>query len=89
MGDDLFQLMIVLGIRTMTPISVRLQELREARVWSQRELARRASITHATVNRIENAKVKSLDLEVLEKLATALEVDAGYLIVQTGRRRTR
>ena len=65
----------------MTPITVRLKELRESRGWSQRELARRADITHATVNRIENGKVASLDLTVLEKLAKALDVDAGYLIV--------
>ncbi len=50
-----------------------------------RELARRADITHATVNRIENGKVASLDLTVLEKLAKALEVDAGYLIVTKGK----
>ncbi len=69
----------------MTPITVRLKALRESRGWSQRELARRADITHATVNRIENGKVASLDLTVLEKLAKALEVDAGYLIVTKGK----
>lgn len=69
----------------MTPITVRLRELRDARGWSQRELARRANITHATVNRIENGKVKSLDLEVLEKLAAALGCDPGYLIVKSGK----
>ena len=67
----------------MTPITVRLKELREARGWSQRELARRADITHATVNRIENGKVASLDLLVLEKLAEALECPASYLIVES------
>ena len=71
----------ILPLGCMTPITVRLKELRAARGWSQRELARRADITHATVNRIENGKVASLDLKVLEKLARALEVDAGYLLI--------
>ena len=46
------------------------------------KLARRAGIRRATVNRIENARVKAIDLEVLEKLAKALGCDPGYLIVK-------
>ena len=69
----------------MNPLSLRIKEVRQAKGWTQAELARRAGIRRATVNRIENARVKAIDLEVLEKLAKALEVDAGYLIVKKRR----
>ncbi len=66
----------------MTPLSLRIREVRQVKGWTQAELARRAGIRRATVNRIENARVKAIDLEVLEKLAKALGCDAGYLIVK-------
>ena len=72
-------------VTCMNPLSLRISELRQAKGWTQTELARRAGIRRATVNRIENAKVKAIDLEVLEKLARALDVDAGYLIVTKGK----
>ena len=58
----------------MNPIYVRLRELRDARGWTQAELAKRAEVTRATVSRIEGGKVRSLDLDVFEKLATALDL---------------
>ena len=64
----------------MTPIHIRIREARESRGWTQEELARRASVTRATVSRIETGKVASLDLDVFEKLATALEVHPAALI---------
>ena len=66
----------------MTPLSLRIREVRQVKGWTQAELARRAGIRRATVNRIENARVKAIDLDVLEKLAKALDVDPGYLIVK-------
>jgi transcriptional regulator with XRE-family HTH domain len=65
----------------MTPIALRLKELREARGWSQVELAARAKVTQATISRLENGRPKSLDVGVLEKLALALGVNAAVLIV--------
>jgi transcriptional regulator with XRE-family HTH domain len=56
---------------------------------SQAELARRSGITRATINRIENAKVTSIDLGVLEKVAAALQVDPALLIDSGTRGRTR
>ncbi len=64
----------------MSPIYVRLRETREARGWTQTELAERAKVTRATVSRIENGKVASLDLVVLDKLANALEIHPATLI---------
>lgn len=69
----------------MSPIAFRIKELRSARGWSQAQLAERAGVRTATVSRIENAVVKVVALNVLEKLARALEVDPGYLIVKKGR----
>lgn len=69
----------------MTPIVLRIKQLRKAQDLTQGELAERAGIRRATVNRLENARVKSIDLEVLEKLAKALGCDPGYLIVKKGK----
>ncbi len=66
----------------VNPIHVKLSQLREARGWTQAELAERAGVTRATVSRIEGRKVVSLDLEVFEKLAKALDVHPAVLIDQ-------
>jgi transcriptional regulator with XRE-family HTH domain len=66
----------------MSPIVLRVRELREALGLTQAELAQRADVRRATVNRIENAHVTAIDLEVLEKLADALGVEPGFLIVR-------
>lgn len=69
----------------MTPITFRVRELREARGWTQRELARLANVRPNTVLDIEYGRTTRIDLEVLGRLARALEVDPGYLIVKRGR----
>ena len=65
----------------MTPITLRLRELREAKGWSQRDLARRAGVRAATVNSLELRAPQKVDLLVLERLADALGVDAALLFV--------
>ena len=64
------------------PLVLRVRELREALGLTQAELAERAGVRRATVNRIENAHVTAIDLEVLEKLGDALRVEPGFLIVR-------
>ena len=64
----------------MTPISIRVRELREGRGWTQVELCQRAKITAATLSRIENGHTKGIDFDTLEALATALEVHPAALI---------
>ena len=61
---------------------LRVRELREALGLTQAELAERAGVRRATVNRIENAHVTAIDLDVLEKLGDALRVEPGFLIVR-------
>lgn len=70
---------ILMGV---TPIRLRLREIREARGLSQRELARRAKVTQSTISLIERGISKGVDFVTLEKLASALEVDPALLIVQ-------
>lgn len=66
----------------MPTIRLRVRELREALGLTQAELAERADVRRATVNRIENARVTAIDLAVLDRIATALKVEPGFLIVR-------
>ena len=66
----------------MSPLMLRVRELREALRLTQAELADRAGVRRATINRIENAHVTAIDLEVLEKIADALRVEPGFIIVR-------
>ena len=69
----------------MTPLRVQIKELRQAKGWTQQELADQAKVTRATVNRLENGRQTSIDLDVLERLAGALGVTPGLLITADGR----
>ncbi len=71
-------------LQFMTPITVRVKELREAKGWSQAELAEKAGIRRATLSAIETNQTKGIDFETLECLASALGCDPGYLIVKKG-----
>ena len=66
----------------MSPLRLRVRELREALGLTQAELADRAGVRRATVNRIENARVTAIDLTVLEKIADVLRVEPGFIIVR-------
>lgn len=69
----------------MTPIVLRVRELREAKGWSQQRLSQKAGIRRATLSAIENNQTTGVDFETLEKLAEALGCDPGYLIVKKRR----
>ncbi len=64
------------------PLRLRIRELREAKGWSQDELARRAHVRQATISNFERGKTRSVDLDVLDRIATALRVDPAFLIVR-------
>jgi transcriptional regulator with XRE-family HTH domain len=72
--------MLYSDMPTVTPIKLRVKELREAKGWTQERLANEADVSRITVIRIESDDNKRIDYEVLEKLANALGVDAGLLI---------
>lgn len=67
----------------MSPIRLRVKELREAKGWSQAELGRRAKVRQAMLSELEAGKRQRIDLSILERLATALEVDPALLLVTT------
>jgi transcriptional regulator with XRE-family HTH domain len=62
------------------PLRIQLREARTVRGLTQAKLAELAGVRHATVNRIENHRVASIDLGVLAKLANALGLPAGMLL---------
>lgn len=64
----------------MTPIVLRVRELREKRGWSQSELARRSGVTQQTISRIEARQTAAVAFDVLERLGDALDVHPGGLI---------
>ncbi len=70
-----------MGTSAVAPIYLRLQELREAKGWSQAELARQSGVPQPTISRIEAGKTGSIELANLERLAGALGVNAALLIV--------
>lgn len=64
----------------MTPIHLRkIKELRDAKGWSQEELAERAGVRRPTITELENGRGNPT-LQTIESIANALGVDASYLI---------
>lgn len=71
----------------MTPVRIRLKELREGKGWSQAELARQSGVAQPTISRIEADETRSVNLDNLERLADALGVNAAVLIAHERERR--
>lgn len=66
----------------MSPIRLRIREVREERGFSQEQLANLAGVRQATVSELERRRGGRVDLDVVEKLAAALGVEPGDLIVR-------
>lgn len=71
----------------MTPIRLRVKELRVAKGYGIRELARMARVQHQTVLAIEEGTTTRVDLAVMERLADALDVDPSLLVVRVPAKR--
>ncbi|HEY4131661.1 MAG TPA: helix-turn-helix transcriptional regulator [Gemmatimonadaceae bacterium] len=71
------------------PTRFRLQELLEQRKppMSQTELAKKAGLSFATVNRLCTNATSQVSLETLDKLADVLGVEPGELLEREGKRR--
>ena len=65
----------------MTVVDVRVKQLRRVNGWSQSELSRRSGVSQAVISRLESGTTKSVNFKNLEKLASAMGCDPGYLIV--------
>jgi putative transcriptional regulator len=66
----------------MSNVGLRIRELREARGWTQGELAARAAIRRATLSAMENGRTKGVDFATLDRVARVLEVEPGFLVVR-------
>jgi transcriptional regulator with XRE-family HTH domain len=73
----------------MTPLRVRLRELREAAGLSQGALAALANVRQATISTIETGKVRRFDADVMERLAKALGVPPHTLFVTNPAKRAK
>ena len=71
----------------MTPLRLRLRELRLAHGWSQHQLADAAKVRQGTVSALETGKSKGADFITIERLALALGVDPHTLFVTVPSRR--
>jgi transcriptional regulator with XRE-family HTH domain len=65
----------------MSPVRLRVRELREVQGLTGAELARRAKVRPSTLSAIEHHQTSGVDFDVLGRLADALGVDAAMLIV--------
>jgi transcriptional regulator with XRE-family HTH domain len=64
----------------MTPLRVRIRELREAKGLSQQALGDLAGVRQATISRLESGITQGIDFVTLEALANVLGVEPGELI---------
>ena len=58
----------------------RVKAAREAKGWTQTQLAVKAEVRQATISAIETGKSKGVDFDVLERLARSLGVEPGELL---------
>ncbi len=75
----------------MTPrdtVATQLRKLRNARDWTQKELARRSGVSHGYIARLEIA-MQEPSLKVLEKLAAAFGITVGELLGERPMKRRR
>ena len=64
----------------MTPIHIKLRELRAEKGLTQEALAEIAQVRQGTISAIERNATSRIDLKVLERLADALGCEPGDLV---------
>jgi HTH-type transcriptional regulator/antitoxin HipB len=62
------------------PLGAKIKTLREARGWTQQELARRARVRQASISELETGKKGDTTGSILRRLAGALLVSVDYLV---------
>lgn len=70
----------------MTPIRLTIADYRERAGFTQDELSAKSGVRRATISDYERGRVRRIDLDILEKIARALGVDAALLLVTEPRR---
>ncbi len=71
-------------LHDMTPVKIRLREIRIGAGLTQVELAKRARMDQADISRIEKG-AKAISLDVLDRLCRALKCEPGDMLVRTRR----
>lgn len=71
----------------MTPAVLNLKELRIRAGLTQAELAEKAGTYQTTVSNLEIGKSRRIELDLLDRLARALGVEPGALIIRTKTKR--
>jgi len=73
----------------VTPIAIHLAALRHARGLSQSALGKRARVRQATISGLETGRIRRVDLDILDRIARALDVEPAELIVRGPAKATR
>ena len=68
-------------VGAMTPVEIRLREIRKGRGLTQVQLAKKTGIDQATLSRIEKGTA-SIGLDVLDRLCKALRCEPGDILVR-------
>ncbi len=68
----------------MTPVQIRLREVRKSAGLTQAELAKKAGMAQGEISRIESSATM-ISLDVLDRLCRALKCEPGDILVRTRR----
>ncbi len=69
----------------MTPVKIRLREVRTAANMTQAELAKKTGVDQGDISRIENGRTGGISLDVLDRLCRALKCAPGDILVRKGK----
>jgi len=64
----------------MTPITLRIREVRLSRGLTQMQLADKAGVQQAAISSLETRQLRKIDVGVLERVARALDIDPALLL---------
>ena len=65
-------------------LKVMLETAREAKGYSQRDLAKRIGLSNTSLNDLENGRVKKMDIDMLRKIAEELDLSLRELLKAAG-----
>ena len=68
-------------------VRFRLSEVLEQHDMSQTELSRRSGVSLVTVNAMKQNRTTRVDLETIDKICAALDVEPGELLEREGKKR--
>lgn len=64
------------------PVEIRLKQVREAKNFSQYELAQRSGMSPQNIQKLEQGRAKGIQLDTLDKLCEALNCEIQELLVR-------